>query len=287
MLAVMAKKKNSSLHDLIWVTCVIFAIVVGSLIGLRGNVVDQHISYKFPKFLIPHEQVRVPILVYHYVEYVKDQKDTIRKSLSTAPHVLEDQIKTLIADGYTFITFKKLNQYFDGREKLPPKSIILTFDDGYEDFYTDVFPILKKYKVPAVQYVISGFIDQPNYMKDRQLREVIESGLVEIGAHTVDHRNLKHLSDLDAEWEISQSKKDLQEKYHILVDAFAYPYGGYNDHTPAFVRKAGFSTAVTTEGGFMLSNDSRFTLYRIHPGISIGYELLSKFESLTNGYNKQ
>ncbi len=283
----MARKKNSIFQTIIPVTGIIVAIVVGSLIGLRGNVVDQQISYKFRKFLIPHEKVKVPILVYHYVEYVKDRKDTIRKSLSTAPHVLESQIKTLIADGYTFITFKKLDQYFDGREKIPEKSIILTFDDGYEDFYTDVFPILRKYNVPAVQYVISGFIDKPNYMTDKQLKEVIESGLVEIGAHTVDHRNLKYLSDKDAQWEISQSKKDLQEKYHILVDAFAYPYGGYNDNTPELVKKGGFITAVTTESGFMLSNDSRFTLYRIHPGISIGYELLSKFELLTNGYNKQ
>lgn len=276
----MAKKKHSAIHDVIFVAGVVSAIIIGALIGLRGNSVDQNVSYRLRKFLVPHEQVRVPVLVYHYVEYVKDKKDTIRKSLSTSPHVLEAQIDTLIKNGYTFINFKKLNQYFDGKGKLPEKSVILTFDDGYEDFYTDVFPILKKYKVTAVQYVISGFIDKPNYMTDTQLREIIKSGLVEIGAHTVDHRNLKHLSYEDAKWEIGQSKKDLEERYRLIVDAFAYPYGGYNDKTPAIVREVGFNTAVTTEGGFMLSNDSRFTLDRIHPGISIGNELLSKFESI-------
>ena len=131
--------------------------------------------------------VRVPILMYHYVEYVKDKGDKVRISLNTTPDTLEQEVKTLSEAGYTFMTNAELADVLDGKSKLPPKPILLTFDDGYRDFYTDAYPILKKYQVKATQYVISGFLNNKNHLTSSQLQEIAKDGLVEIGAHTVHH----------------------------------------------------------------------------------------------------
>ena len=141
----------------------------------------------------PQKYLRVPILLYHYVEYVKDQGDTIRKSLNITPYTFDAEIKTLKDAGYEFITTKDLADALDDKITLPPKSVILTFDDGYRDFYTDVFPILKKYNVKAVVFVVPNFLGLPNNLDTWMLAEIAKSGLVEIGAHTMNHAYLSGL----------------------------------------------------------------------------------------------
>lgn len=219
--------------------------------------------------------LRVPILMYHYVEYVHDQRDTIRKSLSLTPFVFEKQLQTLIGGGYAFITTKDLAEVLDGKARLPVKPIILTFDDGYGDFYTDVFPLLKKYNVRAVAYIVPGFSDKLNYMTSAQVGEVAKSGIVEIAAHTMHHVWLKGMSKEHATYEIEESKKMLEANYGIPVVSFAYPYGAFDEQAAAIVKKAGFRTAVSTVPGIESSKNNQFFLYRIRPGGRTGQDFLN------------
>lgn len=226
----------------------------------------------------PLNSINVPILIYHYVEYVTDERDTIRKSLNILPHIFIRQIETLKNAGYTFITASELIDILDGKIKLPQKPIVITFDDGYRDFYTDVFPILKKYKVKAVAYIVSGFLDKPNYLFTNQLKEIVKSKLVEIGAHSVNHFRLKGLDPLLARYEILNSKKDLEKLIHIPVVSFAYPDGSFDDESIKMVRQAGFKSAATTLHGVKVDPQNRFSLYRIHPGNKTDNFLLDYLE---------
>lgn len=225
-------------------------------------------------YVLPTADVKVPILVYHYVEFVKDPGDTIRKSLDIIPPIFEKQIRTLQHAGYNFIMSSDLGLYLDGKKQLPEKPIILTFDDGYEDFYTDVFPILKKYNVKVTAYIISGVLGRKNYMTASQLREIASSGLVEIGAHSVHHPNLKSVSKEVALEEIIKSKEMLENELGTRIVSFAYPYGGYNAETVDIVKKAGYTNAVGTHGGLIVNQSNRFVLFRIHPGVATGASLL-------------
>ncbi len=227
---------------------------------------------------IPTQIVQVPILIYHYVEYVKDERDTIRKSLSITPHVFENQIKTLVKAKYHFITARALGEYLEGSKNLPQNPIILTFDDGYEDFYTDIFPILHKYHVVATQYLISDFINQPNYMSEEQIKEIRTSGLVEFGSHTMFHPNLASLDRDRARKEIEKSKEKLEKLLSLPVVSFAYPYGGYNDQTPKLVKDAGYKTAVSTKGGVKVGQENKYVLFRIHPRNRTGQDLLNALQ---------
>ncbi|MBI2086050.1 polysaccharide deacetylase family protein [Candidatus Daviesbacteria bacterium] len=222
----------------------------------------------------PQKNLEVPILLYHYVEYVKDPGDTIRKSLNILPPTFEVEIKTLKDAGYSFVTMADLANALDDRVTLSPKSVILTFDDGYRDFYTDVFPILKRQQVKATVFIVPNFLDKPNNMDTWMIKEIAQSGLVEIGAHTMNHTYLTSLPLKRVEYEVIQSKKYLEKLLGYRIVSFAYPYGAFDNTTIDVVKKAGFRSAVTTISGFFTQDLNRFFLYRIRPGGRVGESLL-------------
>lgn len=225
--------------------------------------------------------VRIPILMYHYVEYVKDPKDTIRQSLDINPATFDLEVKTLKDAGFTFLTNAELSDILDAKAPIPPKPVLLTFDDGYRDFYTDAFPILKKYHAKATAYIITGFLGEPNNLTWDQLKEISKSGLVEIGDHTINHPSLAKKPYKFVEEELEQSKQTLENGLGIKVVSFAYPYGSFDLQAIAVVKAAGFKTAVSTIPGDELTQQNRFFLPRIRPGGRVGPALLQYLQQLT------
>lgn len=237
------------------------------------------------KNLKPQKSFKVPILLYHYVEYVKDKGDTIRKSLSILPYTFDLELQTLKDANFSFITLSDLADALDDKKVLPEKSVILTFDDGYRDFYTDVFPILKKHQAKAVAFIVPNFLGLPNNLTTWQLKEIVASGLVEIGAHTMDHSYLTGLPLKRVQYEVEESKKYLEKNFNISVNSFAYPYGAFDNSTIDVVRRAGFRSAVTTIPGIFTLDINRFFLYRIRPGGRVGASLVNliQHESTKSG----
>lgn len=222
----------------------------------------------------PSATLRIPILMYHYVENIRDQRDTIRRSLNISPLIFEDQIKTLSENGYTFMTAKELGDVLIGKNKVPSKPILITIDDGHWDVDTVILPILKKYHIKATAYIITDFIGGSDFLSEDQLRDIIKSGIIEIGAHTVHHVSLKNKLTSTVEHEVKESKKDLEDNYHIPVYSFAYPNGAFDLQAIQVVRDAGFETAMSTLPGKDVSFEHRFFLTRLRPGARTGQYLL-------------
>lgn len=242
---------------------------------VQQKTVPADVAVKIKEEATASAVFRVPILMYHYVEYVQDKGDKIRRSLDTLPVTLEGQIKTLADAGFTFMTNSELADVLDGKSKLPSKPVLLTFDDGYRDFYTDAFPILKKYNAKATAYVISGFLNRANHLQDSQLDEIIKSGLVEIGAHTIHHAWLKGQPLKNVVTEVLGSKTELEQKFHIRIESFAYPYGAFDSQAFEAVQAAGYKSAVSTIPGVSQSPINRFFLSRLRPGARTGQILLN------------
>jgi peptidoglycan/xylan/chitin deacetylase (PgdA/CDA1 family) len=219
--------------------------------------------------------LRVPILLYHYVEIVQNPKDTMRIELNIQPTVFEQQVKTLADARYTFMTAKDLGDVLDGKTQMPEKPVLLTFDDGHWDLATSILPILKKYHAKATAYVIPGFIGGSDFMTSQQLQEVINSGLVDVGAHTVHHISLKGRPLAVDQYEVDQSKTMLEQTYHIKVVSFAYPYGTFDQQAVQVVKNDNFTTAVSTATGIEQNQANRFFLYRLRPGYRTGQILLT------------
>ena len=133
----------------------------------------------------------VPILMYHYASQPPPDADVYRRDLSVSPVQFESHLKYLADNGYRTITLDDLLYALAHGRELPARPVILTFDDGYADNYTNAFPLLEKYDMMAHFFVISDFVNQerPGYMTWPQIEEMAAAGQ-RFGSHSRDHPSL-------------------------------------------------------------------------------------------------
>jgi len=219
------------------------------------------VSYRHPR-----------ILMYHMIKTHTQGKF---KGLRVSPEAFEKQIRYLSAGGWHFVTMSELVAHYND---LPEKTVAVTFDDGYEDNYTHALPILKKYGAKATLYVVvdrhdrewssrrkakndSGELMREPKLSNEQIKEMIRSGVFEIGSHTLTHPNLPTLSKDEKYKEIVHSKAAIEEAFGITCNAFCYPFGLYDDEDVALVRQAGYTSATTTQAG--IEDMTKADMYRL------------------------
>jgi peptidoglycan/xylan/chitin deacetylase (PgdA/CDA1 family) len=218
---------------------------------------------RLPDALAPGPgSMNVPILTYHYIRVNTDRNDRMGFALSVTPSDFAAQMDWLAQNGYHTITTEDLYTYLNRYGGLPSKPVILTFDDGYADFYTTALPILRSHGFVAVSYVVSGFVGWPGYMTSAQVREADRSGM-EIGSHTVNHPNLANLSAGAVHTQIVESKDSLEQVVGHPVVSFCYPSGKYTSAVAAAVAAAGFHDATTTRYGYSYTLANRYVWSRL------------------------
>lgn len=191
---------------------------------------------------------KIPILMYHYIRNHTDQTDKVGAGLSVSPAIFAKQLADLKAAGYTTITFKDL------AKPLPAKPIILTFDDGYDDAYTEALPALQKEGMTGVFYIVSDFLNRPQYTTTDQVK-VLDAAGMEIGSHTINHKDLAKMGENDQEKQLTTSKAALENLLGKSVTSFCYPAGKYNAITVTLAKKAGYTTSTTTKPGIATGQD--------------------------------
>jgi peptidoglycan/xylan/chitin deacetylase (PgdA/CDA1 family) len=206
--------------------------------------------------------VTVPILMYHYVRVNPDPRDQLGFGLSVTPANFAQQMDALAAAGIQPITVADLAGAVLGQNGLPARPVVLTFDDGYADFYTNAAPILRAHGFPAAVYVITGKAGSFGYLTWEQIEDLDHSGFT-MAAHTVNHVPLDQQAPGALAHEIRHSKQSLEEHLHHPVVDFAYPYGKFNSAVEGEVRAAGFTTAASTIGGNQHSRGTLWHLYRV------------------------
>jgi peptidoglycan/xylan/chitin deacetylase (PgdA/CDA1 family) len=208
--------------------------------------------------------IKIPILMYHHIRDFNNPSDQIGTNLSVTPADFATQLDTIQKQGYKTITFSNI---ING--DMPDKPIILTFDDGYENFYQNAYPQLKKRDMKAVSFIIVNDIGTIDYMTSDQIVEIENNG-IEIGSHTLSHPNLSTASEAKAKKEIFNSKAFLEKLIGKSIISFCYPSGKYSDITEKLVKDVGYDFAVTTKGGVTRFVDP-FALnrYRVNNGTSI------------------
>lgn len=190
--------------------------------------------------------IKVPILTYHFIANNPNPKDRARDSLSVPPDKFEAQMDYLSQNGYTPITLDTLYGIYNGLAGAPAKPVILTFDDGYIDFYTNAFPILRRFNFHAVSFIPTGLIGGSYYMNWDQIKEIQASGLVNFESHSVTHANLVSLKYDALLKQLADSKNILSSQTGYPVNFVAYPYGASNALVQSAVRKAGYVGGLGT-----------------------------------------
>ena len=223
----------------------------------------------------------VRILMYHRVSDRKGDR------LSVSPPEFRKQMEYLQSLHRPVISLSGLMD----EKSIAPSSVVLTFDDGYRDFYDNVLPVLKEYALPAAVFVVPGFIDgtvRPENVRlaagadplSWNMCAEIARERVSIGSHSLSHRQLTELSPADAEGEIKESGRVIEKRLGIEPEWFSYPRGKFNRSIADLVRKSGFRGAVTVRPG---QNRPPFHYFHLRRTEISGDDTISDFAMKLDG----
>jgi peptidoglycan/xylan/chitin deacetylase (PgdA/CDA1 family) len=206
---------------------------------------------------------RVPVLMYHEIA------DTAATSspLAVAPDVFAEQLAYLREAGFSTLTAGELAAFLaDGTGTLPERPLVLTFDDGYRDFYTHGVPLIKQNGFTATLFMTTGGMGDETAEKLmlnwEQLVEVEQAG-IEIGAHTVTHPKLDILPEKELREELAISKTELEDRLGLAVPGLAYPFGYSNRKVREVARELGYGYAYSVDNAMTTSGAERFTFPRL------------------------
>lgn len=235
-------------------------VLLGSLAIAIGML-----SYRFPwwRANLPGDEPR--ILCYHMID--NRSKTARAPRLAVSPEDFERQVQYLARHGWQFVTMSQLIS-----APVKPKTVALTFDDGYRDNLTQAVPILKRYGACGTVYVIAnradslsggGYADGSPFaplVTDEELKALAESGVFEIGSHTLTHADLTRSDESSLSTELTRSRATLEDIIGTPVRGFAYPYGAFAERLIPAVQAAGYEHAVR---GGAPTGDLRSDRYRL------------------------
>ncbi len=209
-------------------------------------------------------RIAAPVLMYHYISTPPEDADVYRQDLSVTPEDFRAQMAYLAAGGYTPVSLYDLNMALRWGTPLPPRPVVLTFDDGYRDFYENAFPILQEFGFRATVFVITARLDagDPAYLTWAQTRELAAAG-IDIGSHTKDHPSLVGRDLEFLHYQIKGSLESLEAHLGRPVHLFCYPAGRWDEATLAVLPEYGVWLAVVTEGGIEHTTDNIHLLRRV------------------------
>lgn len=217
---------------------------------------------------------RVPILAYHRVT---DNPHPALKEFAVTPRTFRRQLDWLRRRGYTPIRLSTLYEAYRGAAKLPPRPVVITVDDGYEDLATTAGPILASLGFPATCFVVADLVGGRNEWDRRfgppsarlaswdQLRGLVAAGF-EIGGHSATHPRLPEVDEATLERELVASRARIEAELGMPVRWLAYPFGDFDRRVERAARTAGYDAAFGFAGGLAGASDDLFCLARIPVG---------------------
>ena len=213
------------------------------------------------------EVTGIPVITYHSI----DDSGSI---VSTSPTVFRRQMQFLNENGFRTLTLAELVRSIDSNEAFPDKRVVLTFDDGFENFHSQAFPVLQEYGFDSTVFLVAGHCGQyndwegnpPKLPRSRllswsQVKELSLSG-VNFGSHTLTHPDLTRIPYESAETEMSESRKKIEDMTGLPVEDFAYPYGRFDGPVKQIAERF-FSTACSTRLGKAAHSSGRYAIERI------------------------
>ncbi|MGB2661184.1 MAG: polysaccharide deacetylase family protein [Candidatus Omnitrophota bacterium] len=199
-----------------------------------------------------------PILMYHSIS------DDKANTLSVTPENFSKQMEFLGKTGYSVVSLDGLVESITDGKTYLPKTVVITFDDGYKDNFTNAFPVLEKHDMTAAVFLVTNYVDnKKEYLSWDQVRLMQKNG-IEFGGHTRNNAYLPLEKDQGVLWhEIAGCKSDIESRTGEEAKYFCYPIGGFTEEVKAIVKKAGYRGACTTNRGYDKSNKDVYELNRI------------------------
>jgi len=209
----------------------------------------------------------IPILTYHSI----DESGSV---ISTSTDVFQTQMKLLADANYNVISLSELARILTAKEGLRAKTLVLTFDDGFQNFYSEAYPVLEQYGFKATVFLVTDFCGKfndwagnpPELPRSKvlswgEIREMDRYG-IEFGSHTRTHPDLTRLPVEQGKSEMSESKMAIEDALGRKVETFAYPFGRHNAEIKQ-IAKENFTAACSTNLGKVRPDSDFFSLNRL------------------------
>ncbi len=216
----------------------------------------------------------VPVLAYHSISENLFGKLDPYHQVNTSVAIFEQQMKWLRRAGYRAFGLPEMIAALETGQNLS-KAVVLTFDDGYQDFYTDAFPVLRQCGFAATVFLVSGRVrdeavcfEGANYLTWRQVRELQSNG-INFGSRSVTHPDLRSLGPEEIEYELGCSKETIEQEISAPVQSFSYPFAlpeedrGFVRYLTDALENFGYENGVSSTIGRAKPSDARFFLPRL------------------------
>jgi len=217
------------------------------------------------------------ILMYHQIT----EENAKTSALVVDPFYFEKQMQFLKEHHYNVLPLEEFIAQLKTRKRLPFKTVTLTLDDGNLDNYTNAYPILKKYNLPATIFLVTNWIEKPHFLTWKQIQEM-EQNNIRFGNHTLHHAHLPSLSFEEAKKEIIENKIVLNTHLQHPLPIVCYPFGGYTVSIQNFLKENGYLAALATSSDGFSALDDLYALRRVR--ISKSSNSLFIFWIETSGY---
>ncbi|MCT4595008.1 MAG: polysaccharide deacetylase family protein [Anaeromicrobium sp.] len=252
------------------------------------------------------------VLIYHNIS------NRINNCLSISPNKFESHLKELKNKKFNIIKLRQLLDAMAGKSKLPPNAVVITFDDGIKSFYSYAYPILKKYNMPAVNFIITSTTEsiksssnKIQFLTPPEIKEMYKSGLVDIQSHTHDNHNLVYIDPYlnkkgslahriydeikgyeSEENYIKRIRYDLKKSREIIYkyigeypDVLSFPFGHFNNRVINISESCGFKYFITINEGVNQENSNSKIVLRIGHTFLNADKLIQKIIKVTKNNN--
>lgn len=202
--------------------------------------------------------MEIPVIAYHKID--APTKDVRIRGAYTSPKRFAKQISHLKKQGFVFYTASELIEYYLEHQRFPLKAIALTFDDGWKDNYTNAFRVLRGQGIKATIFLVPSCVGQVSskvvaegesareHLSIEDIQEMSRHG-IEFGSHSVNHKLLQRLEPQEVEYEVCESKRQIEDLVQQPCKVFAYPAGFFTETAQAAVRNAGYIAAFSSVYG--------------------------------------
>ena len=238
------------------------------------RLATMYLAHPLRRILGTNSSSRVPILMYHSISDNLFGKSHPYYQINTSPRVFARQMRWLRQNGYRTMDITDMWKAIVAGDDLS-KTVVITFDDGYQDFYTGAFDVMRRCGFTATIYLATDRVkDTPvriegvDYLTWREVRELDSAG-IRFGSHTVTHPDLRSLGPEQIDYELGYSKEVIEQKLGTAVKSFAYPFA-FPEEDKDFVRfladileNLGFENGVSTILGRASISSNPFYLPRL------------------------
>ncbi len=233
--------------------------------GSGGDPVEVHFA------TFPDGRVPLPILMYHRLADLPADAGPSTREWTTSPADFRAHMRYLRDAGYHAVSLDAVLDYLQFHAPLPPKPVVLTFDDGYRDVAEVAWPVLRELGMPATIFIIPGHVGYGAFLTWDQLIALVEDGAA-VGSHTLDHVRLKGAEEGEMRRQLQESRRKLEKRLGVPVMAISYPYGAYDVQVVQAAGEAGYRAGVTINPSRYQQRSGVFALSRLHLPYQAGVE---------------